>query len=345
MNKKLAIVLALILLITMVAGCTNTGSPSPQTEQTAEPSAEAPAKAGKTKQFLSIATAQLGGGTYNSGLAVATAANLGMDTYKVEALPTSGVIESARMLRDDEVEIATLGNDVVFELANSKGRFDGQGTDDVSVILPQFATYVNIVVPAKSNIKSIEDMKGKKIGVGNPGSAGYNLITHILRAHGLNEGDYEEVALSAAEQTASLKDGHQDVFGFYTTPNSPAIVELATTVDCRWIDINKEKWDAYAKANGLPFEVVVSPDKYKGMEGDVLMLSGTQWFVTKKSADEEMIYEFTKAFLENFDAAVQMVASIVDIKTLLPNSAPVVEWHPGAVRYLKEAGLSYTEFK
>jgi TRAP transporter TAXI family solute receptor len=330
----------MILSITMIAGCANTGS-----AQTAEPSVESPAKGGKTKQFLSIATAQLGGGTYNSGLAVATAANLGMDTYKVEALPTSGVIESARMLRDGEAEIATLGNDVVFELANAKGRFEGEGLDDVSVILPQFATYVNIVVPAKSDIKTIEDMKGKKIGVGNPGSAGYNLITHILRAHGLNEGDYEEIALSAAEQTASLKDGHQDVFGFYTTPNSPAIVELATTVDCRWIDINKEKWDAYAEANGLPFEVVVSPDEYKGMEGEVLMLSGTQWFVTKKSSDEEMVYEFTKAFLENFDAAVQMVASIADIKTLLPNNEPVVEWHPGAIRYLKEAGLSYAEFK
>ena len=340
MSKKLVIVLSLILSIMMIAGCTNTESP-----QGAKPSAEAPAKGGTTKQFISIATAQLGGGTYNSGLAVATAANLGMDTYKVEALPTSGVIESARMLRDSEAEVATLGNDVIFELANARGRFEGEGLEDISVILPQFATYVNIVVPAKSDIKTIEDMKGKKIGVGNPGSAGYNLITHILRAHGLNEGDYEEIALSASEQTTSLKDGHQDVFGFYTTPNSPAIVELATTMDCRWINIDKEKWDAYAEANGLPFEVVVSPDEYKGMEGETLMLSGTQWFATKKSADEEMVYEFTKSVFENFDAAVQMVASISDIKTLLPNSKPVADWHPGAVRYLKEAGLSYVEFK
>lgn len=343
MNKKLVMVLSLILLISMITACGNTASS--QATDPVPAATAAPANSGTAKQFLSIATAQLGGGTYNSGLAVATAANLGMDTYKVEALPTSGVIESARMLRDGEAEIATLGNDVIFELANARGMFEGDGLEDTCVILPQFATYVNIIVPAKSDIKSIEDMKGKKIGVGNPGSNGYNLITHILRAHGLNEGDYEEVALSAAEQVTSLKDGHQDVFGFYTTPASPSIVELATTMDCRWINIDKAKWDAYAKEHGLPFEVVVSPDKYKGMDGEVLMLSGTQWFATKKSADEEMVYGFTKSFFENFDAAVQMVNSISDIKTLLPNSKPVVPWHPGALRYLKEAGLSYVEFE
>lgn len=340
MKKKPVIALVLILSILMLTACGKTSS-----TQATNSSQEASKTTGKTRQFISIATAQLGGGTYNSGLAVATAANLGMDKYKVEALPTSGVIESARMLRDDEVEIATLGNDVIFELANGTGRFDGQGLEDACVILPQFATYVNIIVPAKSDIKSIEDMKGKRIGVGNPGSNGYNLITHILRAHGLNEGDYEEIALSASEQATSIKDGHQDVFGFYTTPNSPAIVELATTMDCRWISVDKEKWDAYAKANGLPFEVVVSPDKYKGMEGEVLMLSGTQWFVTKMSADEEMVYEFTKSFMENFDAAVQMVSSISEIKELLPTSKPVVPWHPGAIRYFKEAGIDYVEFE
>lgn len=298
------------------------------------------------KKFIRIATAQLGGGTYNHGLALCTVSNPDLKEFQLEALPTSGVVESARMLRKGEVEIASLGSDVTFDLYKGLGRNKGNAWQDARLLFPQFGTYVNIIVPKNSPIKSFADMKGKKIGVGNPGSAGYYLITHILRAHGLNEGDYKEVPLAPSEQTDALKDGHLDVYGFYTTPNSPSIVELATTLSVRWIDIDKEKWNAYASKNQLPFTVATIPaGSYRGMDKETAMISGMQMYVTTKDMPEEMAYKITKAFFAHFDDAVKIVAAITEAKKLLPAAAPTVPWHPGSVKYFQEAGLKYVEYK
>ena len=360
MRRKIALLLALVLIIVPLSACGGSGTQTAAT--TAAPATTAAAGEAQTTAaapatttaapasssapvFVSIGTAQLGGGAHNSGLAMAAAANVGQSKYKIDALPTSGQIETANMLRDGEVEIGCFGIDVAYELYYGTDRYDNDEWKDLRMLFPQFATYVNIIVPKNSPIQSIEDMRGKKVGLSNPGSAGFTMIRQILEAHGLKDGDYQDMALTAPEQATALKDGHLDVFGFFTTPNSPAIVELATTMDVRWIPIDVDKWAAYADEHGLPFgSVDVEAGTYKGMDVDVATLSGMNIMVSGAGVSEDIVYEFTKAFFDNFDIAVETVPSIADIKELLPTAVPVVPWHPGAVKYFKEAGMSYIEY-
>jgi len=331
-KKSLLFIAAILVILVFAVGC---GGAKQGGDTSGAPA----------MKFVRIGTAQLGGGTYNHGLGMSTVVNSELKGYKLEALPTSGAVESARMLENKEVEIACLGVDIVFDQYNGLGRYEGKAWKEARLLFPQFGTYVNIVVPVKSPIKSFADMKGKKVGVGNPGSAGYYLITHILRSQGLNEGDYVENPLSPTEQTTALRDGHLDVFGYYTTPNSPPVVELSTTMNVRWLDVDKAKWDAYAKANKLPFTIVNVPaGTYKGMDKDTATVSGMNVYATTAEMSEEMAYEITKAFFTRFDDAVKIVPAIAEIKTLLPVITPVVQWHPGAVKYFKEAGMKYNEY-
>jgi TRAP transporter TAXI family solute receptor len=327
MQKK-SLILSWIVVVLLFATCSSEAAP-----------------AVNNVEFISIGTAQLGGGTYNNCLAMASAANMSLTKYRVEALPTSGAVESARMLQDNEVEIVSIGIDTAFDLYNGKGRYENKRWTALRMMFPQFGTYVNIIVPKNSSINSWNDMRGKRIGVGNPGSNGYYLLTHMLRAHGLKEGDYTEVALSNTEQAIALQDGHLDVFGFYTTPHSPAIVELSTILDVRWIDVEKSKWDAYAVEQQLPFKVVdIAAGTYKGMDKEIATVSGMNYIATREDCSEEMIYQFTKAFFENFDVAVKAVPAIAEIKELLPTAVPVVPVHPGAIKYFIEAGIAFNDF-
>lgn len=336
---RIILVVTLIIVMIGTVGCAGQNQQAAPEGTTQE---AAPAKS----SFIRLGTAQLGGGTYNNGLAFASATNLGLTDYKLEALPTSGAVESARMLLDKEVEMACMGNDALFDIHNGRGRYEGKGSKEIRLMFPQFINYVNIAVPKNSSINSFDDMKGKRVGVGNPGSAGYYLITHMMRAHGLSEKDYMEDPLSPAEQTTALRDGHLDVFGFYTTPNSPPVVELATTMDVRFVDVDKAKWDAYCEENGLPFIVATTPaGTYKGMDKDTLQVAGMNSYVATADMSEEMAYEIVKSFFEHYEEAMKIVPAIKQTKELLPIMKPVVPWHPGAIKYFKEAGLEYVEFE
>lgn len=75
------------------------------------------------------------------------------------------------------------------------------------------------------------------------------------------------------------------------------------------------------------------------------MISGMQMYVTTKDMPEEMAYKITKTFFTHFDDAVKIVSAVAEAKKLLPTSDPTVPWHPGAVKYFKEAGFKYNEYK
>ena len=301
---------------------------------------------GSQLEFISIVTGQLGGGVYNAGLALATAANASQDRYMVEALPTSGQVENANLLFDGDTEIAVLGTDIHMEFYYGLSRFEGREWKGLRSMFPLYTSCVYFAAPKNSSILTWEDMKGKRIGVGNPGSSAYSLIKNILAAHGLNEGDYSESTISPADLPAAIKDGHVDVFAAFTTPNSPFVVELTTVMDVNFIDVRPEMWNPYAEANRLPFILGVEPaGTYRGQDVDVAILNGINYISTSESVPEEMIYEFTKAFFSNYDMAVDMVVAIGEVKVLLPIAEPITPYHPGAERYLKEAGFAYVPYR
>jgi TRAP transporter TAXI family solute receptor len=338
MKKFLSLILASLMILSITACSSNTpATPAPSDTNNGSENSDS----SKTVKFMSIGTAQLSGSTYNNGLAIATAANLGMTSAKVEALPTSGGVETGRMLRDGEIEIASLDGYVVYMLENGIEQYDGAGYDDIKLLFPLFTNYVNIIVKEDSPVQSMKDLKGLKVGVGNAGSIGYYVMNDILKAYGYAEGDIEPMALAADEQSSNMRDGMQDVFGYYTSQNSSAVVELTTYIDCRWLNVDEDVWTPYAEEKGLPYTVTVSSDTYTGIEDNVTMLTGTQWLVCRGDIDDEQIYEFVKAFFENYEAAEKMNATISNTKRLIENETfPGLAFAPGALQYYEEAGIS-----
>lgn len=356
-SKNIAFSLFVILLsLILVVGC---GGQSPATNdaQSTQSGSDTSATSGNDTQSTSqpasgqfhnirIGTAQLGGGSHSYGMAVATIVNPLVPSIKLEAMPSSGVVENIRSLEAGEIEIGVVTNDLGYDFYKGRGRYEGKPFPDLRLMWPIFVSHQHIIVKADSPIMTIEDLKGKDVGVGNPGSAGYYLITHLLRAHGLQEGDYREHPLTHQEQVAALRDGKLDSFGVYTSSNSPAIVELATTTDVRWLAPDIEKWRSYISEHDLPYGVApIKGGMYRGLDEDLPTASLAANFVTTKDFPEDLAYEITKAFFENIEDAAQIFATIAESPEALSTEIPFAPWHPGVERYFKEAGIPYVPFQ
>lgn len=206
----------------------------------------------------------------------------------------------------------------------------------------------HIAVYGSSGITSMDQIKGKRVFLGPPGGAAYATMQRLFKAvAGLEEGtDYEAVKLGWDAAAAAFQDGNLDVYCNPTNAPSPALTQISVTNEIRFLGIPADKLETEAvqKLVGRPgFSAAVLPAGVYGdnqlNEGDVTTLGVTVGIVSNESADEDMIYQMTKAFYAGVEdagdsspwlSAITPEAAVLDINLSL---------HPGALRALTELGV------
>ncbi len=207
----------------------------------------------------------------------------------------------------------------------------------------------HIAVYESSGIKSLNDIKGKRVFLGPPGGAAYATMNRLFAAlTGLEEGkDYEAVKLGWDAAAAAFQDGNLDVYCNPTNAPSPVLTQIAVTNPIRFLGIPDDQLESEAVqglANRPGFGLDTIP---VGVYGDnqvnetaVTTLGVTVGIVTHEDADEDMIYNMTKTFFAGVDemretapwlGSVTPENAVKDINMLL---------HPGALRALEELGVS-----
>jgi len=207
----------------------------------------------------------------------------------------------------------------------------------------------HIAVYESSGIKSLEDIRGKRVFLGPPGGAAFATMKRLFKAvTGLEEGtDYEAVKLGWDAAAASFQDGNLDVYCNPTNAPSPVLTQIAVTNPIRFLGIPADKLEAEgvkALVNRPGFGLGTLPagvygDNQKN-EGDTTTLRVTVGIVTNESADDAMIYEMTKAF---FEGVAEMRDSAPWLAVVTPEGAVAdinLPLHPGALRALEEMGVT-----
>lgn len=203
-----------------------------------------------------------------------------------------------------------------------------------------------------SGITSLEDARGKRVFLGPPGGAAYSTMEQLFKAvAGLEaDKDYEAVKLGWDAGAASFQDGNLDVYCNPTNAPSPVLTQIAVTNAIRFLGIPDDKLDVegvQALINRPGFGLGTLPagayGENQANESDTTTLRVTVGIVTNQSADEEMIYEMTKAF---FAGVAEMGAGAPWLKAITPQGAVAdlnLPLHPGALRALEELGVSIPE--
>lgn len=330
MKKKLCLVLVCLLVVALFAGCGGGGGEKPK-------DSNAPAPAGKTTQLL-LATGGTAGTYYPLGGAMAQIFNTKIANMNVTAQATGAAIENVRLINKKEADLAIVQSDIM-DYAFKGAEVFKEKMPDIRAIAILYPEIIQVVVPGESDIKGIEDFKGKKISVGAPGSGNEANSRQIFEAYQM---DYKMLTpnyLSYAESAERFKDKQIDAFLFTTGAPNSAIQEIATSQSIRMLAIPDDKIAAITQKYPFLAPATVPANTYKGQTADVKTVAVQAALIANKGISDEIVYNITKALFENQAALAQAHAKGKELSLEKAIKGISIPLHPGAEKYYKEKGL------
>lgn len=287
-------------------------------------------------EFMSIATGGTGGTYYPLGGSMANIIKdeTGIDT---NAEVSGASAENMTSLKDGAVEIAFTQTDIASYAKDGKLMFEGNVVDNVKAIGTLYPETVQIVTTAKSGIKTIADLKGKKVSVGAPGSGTFANAEQILEIHGITMEDIDAKHLSFDESTAGIQDVSIDA-AFVTAGTPTGAVEgLGATEDVVILAIEADKAEELiAKYPYYAKDEV--PSGVYGLTDSVPTVAVLAMLVVREDLSEQLVYDITKAIFENTDKIGHAKAQLIKAENALNGVG--IEVHPGAQKYYDEKGIT-----
>lgn len=333
MNKKLLLsfLLMLMLSVALVAcgGGNDTDNNADGNNNNGDAEADAP-------DFLSFLTGGTSGTYYPLGGAIATIISdeTGIQTDAVSSNASADNIEA---LRDGEAEIAFTQTDVASNAVEGINSFDGDPVDNVLGLGALYPETIQIVTTDKSGIESVEDMEGKKISVGAPGSGTYVNAEQILEVHGLSMDDIDAQNLDFGESTGGIQDGNIDAAFITAGTPTGAVEELQASADVSIVPVEKDKADELIEEYPYYAEDTVEEGTYD-IEEDVDTVAVLAMIVVTDDIPEDTVYDITKAIYENTDDIAHDKADAISKDAALDGLGDL-ELHPGAEKYYEEEGI------
>lgn len=322
MKKKLVILLVLVFgFTTFFAGC------APKTE------GEAPAQ----KVYLTMGTGGTSGSAYILGSVVCDTITRFAPNIEATVQATGGSVENHRLISAKKAELGHTTE--LYKAWNGTGAFKDDVQKDMRVVMMYATWHTHIITLADSGINSIADLKGKRVGVGPPGSGTEINMRAILDGYGLTFDDIKPEFLSFAEQVSALRDGVIEAGAMMLVPPGSGAMDLASTHAMKMLSIDEEHMKKILEKNPEFGAGKIAAGTYKGVDTDTVTVVNFGHIITHKDIPEDVIYNVTKAIWEN-KAYLEQGAADFKLLTIedAANSSLGVTLHPGAEKYFKEVG-------
>lgn len=324
--------LILLMLALAVAGC---GGGAPK-EGGEEATAASPAAG---PRFLSLGTAPTGGAFFVVGGALAEVAQEhGPEGWKVTAEATQGSRENIRRLVQGELDFALSNAAITYFAVRGESVWDApQDVRSVMTLAPNVALFV---APKSSGVRTIADLRGKRVVIGPAGAGFEDFVVPILAAHGVSLDELTELNGPQSAAVDMLSDGSAAAAFLGGAVPTASIVQAASSMDLVFVPLTEE-----AKASLLanyPFyaPATIPAGTYRGQDEPYEGLNvGSMHLITGAQVDEETVYAITKAIYENAAAVVERhpAGKAIQAKVVVRDTG--TPFHPGAIRYYKEIGI------
>ena len=297
--------------------------------------------AAQAQQFFRIGTGGTAGTYYPVGGMIANAVSQ-PGKIVVTAQASNGSLANVTGIAGGALESGFSQADVASWAYTGKGVFEGKpAITGLRLIANLYPESVHIVARKGAGIKTVADLKGKRVALDEPGSGTLINARTILAAYGIKESDIKPEYIKPNQAGDKLKDGSIDAFFFTGGSPAGAIAELASSgAGIELIAIDGPQADAIRKSDGFFSPDLIAADTYKGIGAVKTLSVGAQW-VTSDKADANTVYEITKAlFAESGQKA--MGAGHAKGKFITKENAikgAGIPLHQGAEKFYKEAGL------
>jgi TRAP transporter TAXI family solute receptor len=292
---------------------------------------------------LSIATGGTGGVYYPLGGGLAKILSEKVPGWQATAEVTGGSVDNLKLVGAGRADLAFVMADAARDALKGEDKFEGSPTD-VRALGVLYPNRMHVVTVEDTGIKSMADLKGKRVSTGSPGSATEVMAFRLLEAAGLDpENDIQRERLGAAESTNALKDRKIDAYFWVGGVPTAAVTDLAASPgnDVRLID-HAEYVDAMNEKYGnLYVKSTIPQTAYPGMDSPNQNASVWNLLVADQKMPEDVAYTVVKTLFESKPemVAVHKDAESFDLANQAPENTPI-PYHPGAKKYFAEKGIT-----
>ncbi len=260
----------------------------------------------------------------------------------VNVVSTDGSKANILGIHEGDYQLGTVQSDVMAYAWEGSRSFEAEGKiDSFRVIGGLYAEAVQLVTMDES-IKTVADLKGKKVSIGAAGSGVYFNAIDILNAVGLTEQDINPQYQSFADSADALKDGKIDAAFIVAGAPTPAIQELSTSSKAYLVPIDGDVSKALMESSPYYTEYKIPAGTYNGQENDVTTVTVKATLIVSASASEEDVYNVTKAIFDNIDTITSAHAKGAELSIENATSGMTAPFHKGAAKYFAEKGVTVT---
>tara|TARA_R110002153_G_scaffold215452_2_gene368081 strand:+ start:592 stop:1545 length:954 start_codon:yes stop_codon:yes gene_type:complete len=295
------------------------------------------------EKFVTIGTGGQTGVYYQVGGAICRLVNRGSKDHEIKCTHTTGgSVANINGIRAGDLDLGVAQSDWQYHAYNGTapdqfpdGKFEG-----LRAVFSVHQEPFTVVARADSGINSFDDLKGKRVNVGDPGSGQRGTMEVLMKEMGWTMDDFALASeLKSSEQAAALCDNKVDAIIFTVGHPNGSIKEATTSCESKLINVNNEASQKLVDENDFYAVATIPGGMYTGTDEDVTTFGVGATFVSSTATSEEIVYEITKAVFENFGRFKKMHPAFANLKEedmIKKNlSAPM---HDGAVKYYKERG-------
>lgn len=289
-----------------------------------------------SNKFLNIGTGGTAGTYYPLGGAMAEILNKDIPGMNASAQSTGASVANINMLKDNSIDLAIVQNDIVYYAVNGTEMFEGKKVDGLKGIASLYPETCQFVTLDSTGIKSIQDLKGKKVAVGAVGSGAEANARQILEAYGITYDDIQVQYLSFAEGASALKDGNVDAAFLTAGYPTAAVQDISSQNKIRLLPVEAAQADALIAKYPFYTKTTIPKGTYAGFDEDVPTVSVMAMLVAGSSVDDDMGYSIAKALFTNLDrlSAAHSVGKLISKENAQKGMS--LPMNAGAEKYFKE---------
>lgn len=262
--------------------------------------------------------------------------NAGIDVVVVSTDGSKANIES---IAAGDYQLGTVQSDVMSYAWSGTRSFESGKVDSFRVVAGLYAEAVQLVT-MDPTIQTVADLKGKSVSIGAPNSGVYFNAIDVLAAAGLTEQDIKAQYQSFADSADALKDGKIDAAFIVAGAPTAAITELCTTNDAFLVPIDGDIAAKLMADSPFYTAYTVPAGTYAGQDTDVQTVTVKATLIVSANADEEQVYNLTKAIFDNAAAIAAENGKGAELSVENATTGMTAPFHPGAAKYFAEQGVT-----
>jgi TRAP transporter TAXI family solute receptor len=258
---------------------------------------------------------------------------------KVSVESTAASTENCRLVAAKKVQFAIVMPDSAYFAYKSGREFGEKKYPEIRGVMAGHTSTMHFIVKASSGIKSLTDLKGKRVALSAPGSPSAFIAEAALEAYGLTKKDYKPKLLTYSEQVNALRDDTIDMACVFAGVPASSAMDISSTHSVIFLGIGPEEVKKITTKHPYWTAGMIKEGTYKGQNARVPTLASPAMLITHADVDAELVYSVAKAIMEHTPELKDVHPQGAEWNLADAMEGVAIPFHPGAERFLREKGV------